>query len=229
MCPDLFRASALSRNGGRLVVGLRGQRQVVVGGGNRLGELDGPEDIILDEDDNLYCGSRHGDVIRFFAPDYKRHEVYVHIGGSRLAWRSIGIRSCGLCRGNGLYKVTKDRKPVKLSDETNRSLFSVIDDSRMRLADDLDIAPDGRIFFSEATIRYEIHDWILDALESRGNGRIICYDPHDGSSRTVLSNLQFPNGITMVGDDESFLFAEPGAVGSVAIGTRARARGRPKS
>jgi ribose transport system permease protein len=27
----------------------------------------------------------------------------------------------------------------------------VIDDSRLRLADDLDIAPDGRIFFSEAT------------------------------------------------------------------------------
>ena len=32
------------------------------------GELDGPEDVILDEDDNLYCGSRHGDVVRFFAP-----------------------------------------------------------------------------------------------------------------------------------------------------------------
>ncbi|MBU0643706.1 MAG: SMP-30/gluconolactonase/LRE family protein [Alphaproteobacteria bacterium] len=174
-----------------------------------LGELDGPEDIILDEDDNLYCGSRHGDVIRFFAPDYKRHEVYVHIGGQPLGMAFNRDQELVVCVGGmGLYKVTKDRKPVKLSDETNRSLFSVIDDSRMRLADDLDIAPDGRIFFSEATIRYEIHDWILDALESRGNGRIICYDPHDGSSRTVLSNLQFPNGITMVGDDESFLFAE---------------------
>ena len=28
-----------------------------------------------------------------------------------------------------------------------------------KLADDLDIAPDGRVFFSEATIRYEMHDW----------------------------------------------------------------------
>ncbi|SDX45445.1 ABC transporter permease [Celeribacter indicus] len=174
-----------------------------------LGELDGPEDIILDEDDNLYCGSRHGDVIRFFAPDYKRHEVYVHIGGHPLGMAFNRDRELVVCVGGmGLYKVTKDRKPVKLSDETNRSLFSIIDDSRMRLADDLDIASDGRIFFSEATIRYEIHDWILDALEARGNGRIICYDPRDGSSRTVLPNLQFPNGITMVGDDQSFLFAE---------------------
>ena len=78
----------------------------------------------------------------------------------------------------------------------------------MRLADDLDIAPDGRVFFSEATIRYEMHDWIIDALEGRGNGRIICYDPRDGTSRTVLSGRQFPNGICMVPDGVSFLFAE---------------------
>ena len=46
-----------------------------------------------------------------------------------------------------------------MTDETNRSLHSVNDDSRLRLADDLDIADDGRIFFSEATVRYEMHEW----------------------------------------------------------------------
>ena len=80
----------------------------------------------------------------------------------------------------------RDRKIEKLTDETNRSWFSVIDDSRLRLADDLDIAPDGRIFFSEATIRYEMHEWPVDCLESRGNGRIICFDPNTGTTRTVL-------------------------------------------
>ena len=49
-----------------------------------LGILDGAEDMILDENDNLYCGSRHGDVLRFFGPDYRRHEVYAHIGGNTL-------------------------------------------------------------------------------------------------------------------------------------------------
>ena len=47
----------------------------------------------------------------------------------------------------------------------------------MRLADDLDIAPDGRVYFSEATIRYGFEEWVVDALEGRGNGRIIRYDP----------------------------------------------------
>lgn len=173
------------------------------------GELDGPEDVILDEDDNLYCGSRHGDVIRFFAPDYKRHEVYAHIGGHPLGMAFNRDQELVVCVGGmGLYKITRDREVVKLSDETNRSLFSVIDDSRMRIADDLDIAPDGRVFFSEATIRYNTSEWMLDAIEARGNGRLICYDPKDGSSRTVLSNLKFPNGICMVDDGESLLFAQ---------------------
>lgn len=174
-----------------------------------VGQVDGPEDVILDADGHLYCGSRDGDIIRFLAPDHKEREVYVHIGGQTLGLAFDREGSLLVCVGGmGLYKVSKDRQVIKLSDETNRSWLSIVDDSRMRLADDLDIAPDGRVFFSEATIRYETHDWIIDALEGRGNGRIICYDPRDGTSRTVLPGLQFPNGICMVPDGQSFLFAE---------------------
>ncbi|WP_221794114.1 ABC transporter permease [Aquisediminimonas sediminicola] len=174
-----------------------------------LGDVDAPEDVVLDRDDNLYCGSRDGDVLRFFPPDYKRYEVFAHIGGSVLGLaidRAGNLLAC--VGGMGLYQISPDREITKLSDETNRSLLSVIDDSRLRLADDLDIAPDGKVYFSEATIRYDMHDWIVDALEGRGNGRIIRYDPSDGSSRTIIRNLQFPNGICMAMDGESFLFAE---------------------
>ena len=37
--------------------------------------------ILIDREDNLYCGTRHGEIIRFFAPDYKRSEVFAHTGG----------------------------------------------------------------------------------------------------------------------------------------------------
>ncbi len=174
-----------------------------------LDQVDGAEDIAFDRDDNLYCGSRHGDVVRFLAPDYTQREIFAHVGGQPLGLHFDGEGSLFACiSGMGLYKITRDRVAVKLSDETNRSLFSIIDDSRMRFADDMDFAPDGRVFFSEATIRYDVFDWATDSMEGRGNGRIICYDPRSNTSRTVLPRRMFPNGICMTGDGQSLFFAE---------------------
>ena len=174
-----------------------------------LGRIEAPEDVILDRHDNLYAGSRHGDVIRFFAPDYERMEVYAHIGGQPLGLAFDRDDNLHVCIGGmGLYRVTPERKVERVTDETNRSYSSINDDSRLRLADDLDIADDGRIFFSEATVRYEMHEWPVDGLEARGNGRIVCYDPRDRSTRTVLRDLKFPNGICVASDGQSILFAE---------------------
>ncbi|HSB23084.1 MAG TPA: SMP-30/gluconolactonase/LRE family protein [Burkholderiaceae bacterium] len=174
-----------------------------------LGRIEAPEDVILDRHDNLYAGSRHGDIIRFFAPDYERMEVFAHIGGQPLGLAFDRDDNLNVCIGGmGLYRVTPERKVELVTDETNRSLHSINDDSRLRLADDLDIADDGRVFFSEATVRYEMHEWPVDGLEARGNGRIVCYDPRDGSTHTVLRDLKFPNGICIASDGQSILFAE---------------------
>ena len=174
-----------------------------------LGEIEGPEDVILDRDSNLYCGTRHGDIVRFFGPDHKRSEVFAHIGGHPLGMAFDRAGNLLVCIGGmGLYQVAPDKTVTKLTDETNRSLLSVVDDSRLRLADDVDVAPDGRIFFSEATIRYEQEDWATDALESRPSGRIIVYDPATGNTRTEIPKLVFANGVCMSKDGKSVLFAE---------------------
>ena len=174
-----------------------------------LDQVDGAEDIAFDGDDNIYAGSRHGDIVRFLAPEYVQHEIFAHIGGQPLGLHFDGDGALFACvSGMGLYKITREREIIRLSDETNRTLFSIIDDSRMRFADDMDFAPDGRVFFSEATIRYDIFDWATDSIEGRGNGRIICWDPKTNTSRTVLPHRMFPNGICMTGDGVSLFFAE---------------------
>ena len=174
-----------------------------------LGKVEGPEDVIFDRGDNLYCGTRHGDVVRFLAPDYQRHEVFAHIGGHPLGMAFDRAGTLVVCVGGmGLYAVAPDGAVSKITDETNRSRTSVNDDARLRLTDDCDIAPDGRIFFSEGTMRYEMHSWAVDALESRGNGRIVCYDPARRSTRTIIRNLLFANGICLANDGQSILFAE---------------------
>ncbi|MGZ3442755.1 MAG: ABC transporter permease, partial [Polyangia bacterium] len=174
-----------------------------------LGRIEGPEDVILDRHDNLYAGSRHGDIMRFLAPDYERMEIFAHIGGTPLGMAFDRQDNLYVCIGGmGLYRVTPDRKVEKATDETNRSYSSINDDSRLRLADDLDITDDGRIFFSEATVRFEMHEWATDGLEARGNGRIICFDTNTGKTHTVIRDLKFPNGVCIASDGISFLFAE---------------------
>jgi len=173
------------------------------------GEIDGPEDVILDADDNLYCSVRQGEIVRFLAPDHVRREVYAHVGGRPLGMAFDKDGSLVVCiAGMGLYRVDKQRKVHKMTAETNRSPLSIIDDSRMRLADDLDIGPDGTVYFSEATIRYGFEEWVVDALEGRGNGRIIRYDPAAGTTRTILRNLLFANGMCVAHDNKSVLYAE---------------------
>ena len=174
-----------------------------------LDQIDGPEDVILDAQDNLYAGTRIGDIVKFHAPDYTHQEIFAHVGGRPLGMAFDADGNLVVCiAGMGLYSIAPDRSVRRLTDETNRSRTSVVDDSRLKLADDLDIAPDGKIYFSEATIRYEMHDWPIDSLEGRGNGRIICYDPKSDHTQTLLRGLVFPNGICMAHDNKSFYFAE---------------------
>ncbi|WP_298253551.1 SMP-30/gluconolactonase/LRE family protein [Bradyrhizobium sp.] len=174
-----------------------------------LGRIEAPEDVILDRNDVLYAGSRHGDIIRFFPPDYERMEVFAHIGGQPLGMAFDRQDNLYVCIGGmGLYRIAPDGAVEKATDETNRSVYSVNDDSRLRLADDLDITDDGLIFFSEATVRYEMDEWPVDGLEARGNGRIICYDTKTGATHTALRGLKFPNGVAVASDGQSILFAE---------------------
>jgi ribose transport system permease protein len=173
-----------------------------------LDQIEGPEDVILDRNDNLYAVTRNGSIYRFMAPGYTEREEFARIGGRPLGMafdRDENLLCC--VAGMGVYGVRPDRTVFKVTDRTNRTRTRLKDDSRLYLADDLDIAPDGRIFFSEATTRYELTDWALDGFEGRGNGRLICHDPATGQTRTVLKNLTFPNGVCIAHDGKSVLWA----------------------
>ncbi|WP_374329625.1 ABC transporter permease [Aestuariivirga sp.] len=174
-----------------------------------LGELEGPEDVVLDRHDNLYCGTRHGEIVRFFAPDYRRSEVFAHTGGFPLGLaidRDGNIISC--IGAMGLYSISPQGEVKQLSAETRRSLTSIVDDARLRDPNDLDIAPDGKIYFTDSTTRYDAHEWVIDSIESRATGRLLVYDPKTGETKTLLDNYRYTNGVCMAHDGKSLFFAE---------------------
>jgi ribose transport system permease protein len=169
-----------------------------------LGEIEGPEDVILDRDDHLYCGTRHGEIVRFFAPDYKRSEVFAHTGGFPLGLAFDKAGNLLSCVGAmGLYSISKAGEVTKLSAETRRSWTSIVDDARLRDPNDCDVAPDGRIFFTDSTTRYDAHEWAVDSIESRPTGRLLCYDPRTGKTTTILDRYRYANGVCIAHDGQS--------------------------
>ena len=174
-----------------------------------LGELEGPEDVILDRDDHLYCGTRHGEIVRFFAPDYQRSEVFAHTGGFPLGLAFDKAGTLLSCVGAmGLYGISKSGEVKQLSAETSRSYTSIVDDARLRDPNDLDVGPNGKIYFTDSTTRYDAHDWAIDSIESRPTGRLLVHDPKTGETKTLLDNYRYANGVCMAHDGQSLFFAE---------------------
>ena len=172
------------------------------------GQVDGPEDVLLDMDGNIYCGTRDGRLLKIAAPDHKQVSIFARIGGRPLGLAFDREGRIVVCvAGMGLVRVSKDGQVELLTDQTTRSVFSVQDDTTIRMADDLDIAPDGTIYFTDASKRYDIDGWGLDLLEGRPNGRLLAYDPTTRKTRTVCDNLRFPNGVCLTHDGRYLLVA----------------------
>ncbi|HYM29768.1 MAG TPA: SMP-30/gluconolactonase/LRE family protein [Candidatus Cybelea sp.] len=173
-----------------------------------LDQVEGPEDVILDRQDRLYGSTRDGNIIRFSGPDFKKREIFAHIGGRPYGMQFDKDENLIVCVGGmGVYGVRPGGEVFKVTDETNRTWYKLNDDSRVRMADDLDIAPDGKIYFSDCTTRYEATTYALDVLEGRPNGRVICHDPVTGKTRTLIKQFHFPNGICVSHDGKSVFIA----------------------
>lgn len=183
-----------------------------------VGKIDGPEDVALDADDNLYCGTRDGHIMRIAAPDYKDVSVLANTGGRPLGLTFDAEQRIVTCiSGMGLVRVTLDGKVELLADQTERSLVSVQDDTTIRMADDLDIGPDGTIYFTDATRRFDIENWGLDLLEGRPNGRLLSFDPKSRKTQTICDYLVFPNGVCLAHDSRHLLVASTWACSILAF------------
>ena len=98
-----------------------------------------------------------------------------------------------------------------------RTLTDQVGESAILFADDLDIAPDGRIYFSDASTRFvaktvgqTLKASTFDLLEHGRSGRILVYDPSDGSTAIVKDGLSFANGVAMGPQGQSIIFNETG-------------------
>jgi len=79
----------------------------------------------------------------------------------------------------------------------------------MKFVDAVDIAEDGTIWFSDASMRLSHHDSIVHVyLEGRSTGRLLSYSRETGEVSVRLDGLAFSNGVTVAPGDEYVLVNE---------------------
>jgi ribose transport system permease protein len=175
-----------------------------------LGKIEGAEDCAVDRDGNLFCGDRRGWIWKFSGPDHTESEVFARTGGLPLGHAWDKDQNLVLAVGGmGVYRVSSDGDVDLVANKVKRTRFSLFDDSGLRYADDLDVAPDGAIYVSDFSVRTNAAEYQVELVEFRANGRVVRIDP-DGSTEVVTSNQVFPNGICTAHDGQSILIASTG-------------------
>lgn len=174
-----------------------------------LGGSHGPEDIALDDEGRIYAATHEGHIVRL-QPDGSEPEVWADTGGRPLG---IDFDAAGHLIAadayRGLLSIAPDGRVTVLANEA--------DDIPIRYADDVDVAADGKIYFSDASTRFGAEEWggtypasLLDLMEHSGSGRLLVHDPADGTTRTLLDGLTFANGVAVSPDQRYVLVNETG-------------------
>ena len=159
------------------------------------------EDIAVDSLGRIYGGASDGKAIRF---DGDQREVFAITNGRPLGLHFDHFGNLLVADAHkGLLLVDSLGKVKVLATEQGGRPF--------RFTDDLEIGPDGTVYFSDASWKFGVEDYKLDLLEHRPNGRLLAYNPGDGTTRLLLDSLYFANGIAVDPQGQYVLVNETGA------------------
>jgi len=162
----------------------------------------GPEDVSVDEEGRIYAGFEDGRIARF-QPDGSKAEVYAKTGGRPLGHHFDAEGNLVVADARkGLLSISPEGEITVLVTEAEGRPFG--------LADDLDIAEDGTIYFSDASDKFDVSNYMDDLMEHRSHGRLLAYDPGTGNATLLLDDLYFANGVAVSPDQSFVLVVETG-------------------
>lgn len=175
-----------------------------------IGSEEGPEHLAIGPDGKLYAAMASGGIVRM-NPDGSAQETFANTGGRVLGFDfDAEGRLIAADAMKGLLAVGPDRRVTVLADH-------VRPDDPIRYADAVVVAPDGQIYFTDASTRFAPAQWggtfeasVLDIVEQSSTGRVLAHDPRTGRTRVVARGLSFANGIALSADGGTLFVNETG-------------------
>jgi sugar lactone lactonase YvrE len=170
-----------------------------------LGDYAGPEDAALGRDNRVYVTTESGHVLRI---RNRQVETFADTGG-----RPLGIEA----DADGTLVVANAYLGLQRIDSQGKvtSILSSIDGNTPVWPNNLAIARDGKIYFTEASSKFGADKYrgsydasLLDIMEHGGHGSVFVFDPGSGTSRQLLGGLNYANGIAISEDDSYLVIVE---------------------
>jgi sugar lactone lactonase YvrE len=165
------------------------------------GRVHGPEDVAVDAEGRLYAATTDGSglIQRLDADGTPR--PFTETGGRPLGLRFAPGGKLLVCDSSrGLLSVDPEGRVTVLASEAEGVPF--------RFTNNLDVAQDGTVYFSDASGRFGQDGYLYDLFESRPSGRLLRYDPAAGKATVLLRDLFFANGVALSRDETFVLVNE---------------------
>jgi len=173
-----------------------------------IGDNHGPENFAQDEAGRIYAATHEGIIVRL-QPDGSGPENWAETNGRPLgsefdkAGNLIVVDAL-----RGLLSISPDAEVTVLTDTA--------DEIPISYADDVDVAADGKIYFSDASTKFPAEIGakeasLLDIIEHGGHGRLLMYDPATRQTKVLVKSLNFANGVAVSHDQQYVLVCETGS------------------
>jgi len=158
----------------------------------------GPEDVAVARDGALYTGLADGRIVRLRAG--RPPETFVTTGG-----RPLGLR---FGADRVLYVADAERGLLAVSPAGGVEVLARAHAGiPFGLTDDLDVAADGTVYFTDASSRVGLGHSVRDVVEQHPTGRLLAYH-RDRGLRLMHDGLSFANGVALAADESYLLVVE---------------------
>jgi sugar lactone lactonase YvrE len=162
----------------------------------------GPEDVLTDTEGRVYCGVNDGRILRVDPSGHSRVVANTYGRPLGLEWLPNGhLLVCDAHRGPLSVDVATGGVEV---------LTDTVDGIALGICNNAAVASDGTIWFTDSSARFDLEHYKGDLLEHSGTGRLLRRDP-DGSTATVMTGLQFANGVALSPDEQQLYLAQTGS------------------
>ncbi|TXG59893.1 hypothetical protein EZV62_014466 [Acer yangbiense] len=167
------------------------------------GLLKAPEDVVYDSELGVvYTGCEDGWVMRVTVNESAADSVVEDLVNT-------GGRPLGLAIGKNEIIVADAYKGLlSITGNSTLLLTDEADGRKFKLTDAVDIAEDGIIYFTDASYKYNMKDFLFDVLEGKPHGRFMSFDPKTKTTRVLVSDIYFANGVAVSPDQTYVVFCE---------------------